>query len=140
MNDSTPIAKRPKKKSPTQRSLEKLRKEGWTCAITERWNAYAKLRQDLFGFIDVLAFRGNEVLAVQTTSGSNVSARLDKIHGLQSASLWLESPNRKIVIHGWAKRGGRGEVKHWDCRELFVAPFQVELPGQPELLGNFTPF
>lgn len=141
MNPTPTLVKKPKKKSPTARSLEKLRKEGWTCAITERWNPFAKLRQDLFGFVDLLCFRGNDVLAVQTTSGDNVSHRLEKIHGIQSASLWLESPNRKLVIHGWRLAGERGQVKRWFCRELFVEPFQV-VPlvsvVQPELLTPYS--
>lgn len=106
--------------SPTQRSLKKLRAEGWLVAITERWNPWSKTRQDLFGFVDLLAVRGDETLAVQTTSGSNVSARLEKIHSTQAASLWLESPSRKIVIHGWRKIGSRGKRKMWDCREVTV--------------------
>jgi hypothetical protein len=28
------------KNSPTQRSLSMLRGEGWTCQITEKWNAF----------------------------------------------------------------------------------------------------
>lgn len=107
-----------KKTSPTQRSLKYLRDQGYLVAVTERWNPFAKIRQDLFGFIDLLAIRGNETLAVQTTSGDNVSARVDKITALQSSKLWLESPNRKIVVHGWSKRGGFGERKLWTCREV----------------------
>lgn len=106
--------------SPTQRSLAKLRKEGWFVAITERWNQYAHVRQDLFGFIDLLAIKGDQTLAVQTTSGSNVAARIDKIKGIQASALWLESPNRKIVVHGWRKVGERGKRKLWECREVPV--------------------
>ena len=38
------------KTSPMQRSLKHLRDAGWTCAIVEHWNLHAKIRQDLFGF------------------------------------------------------------------------------------------
>jgi len=112
--------RRPKKTSPTQRSLAKLRAEGWTCAITEHWNPFAKLRQDLFGFIDILAMRGHFIMAVQTTSGGHVSDRGDKIRYLQTAQLWLESPMRLIVVHGWRKVGERGMVKRWECREVNI--------------------
>ena len=64
--------------SPTQLSLKKLRQEGYTVAIVEHWNAFARIRQDLFGFIDLLALKDKEVLAVQTTSASNMSARAKK--------------------------------------------------------------
>ena len=108
--------------SPTQRSLAKMRKEGWFCAITERWNPYANIRQDLFGFIDVLAMRGDVLLAVQTTSGGNVAARVEKIRATQAADLWLESPARRIVVHGWRKVGARGKRKMWECREVDITP------------------
>lgn len=113
--------------SPCQRSLAKLRKEGWFCAITERWNPFAKIRQDLFGFVDVLCLRGDQVLAVQTTSGSNASKRVQKIRETQAAALWLEGyPHRQIVVHSWAKRGGRGQVKRWDCVVIPILPPEVE--------------
>jgi hypothetical protein len=106
--------------SPTQRSLKKLRAEGWTCAIVERWNPWAKVRSDLFGFIDILAMSGDCLLAIQTTSGDNVSKRIDKIKTAQAASLWLESPSRKIIVHGWRKIGARGKRKLWECREVEI--------------------
>ncbi|MBI4326652.1 MAG: hypothetical protein HY674_15520 [Chloroflexi bacterium] len=43
--------------TPTQRSLSKLRAEGWLAVIVERWNPYDRVRQDLFGFADLLAIR-----------------------------------------------------------------------------------
>lgn len=103
--------------SPTQRSKAKLKAEGWPLiAVTERWNPFAHVRQDLFGFIDILACRENELLAVQTTSGPNVSARVEKIGANPAYQIWLASPNRRIEVHGWAKRGARGKRKLWTCR------------------------
>jgi len=110
--------KRKSAKSPTQRSLSLLRGRGYVVAITEHWNAHARLRVDLFGFIDVLAI-SPKMIAVQTTSGSNVSKRLSKIISLETAREWLEAGHR-IVIHGWAKQGPRGKVKRWTCREVEV--------------------
>jgi hypothetical protein len=107
-----------KKTSPTQRTLALLRKQGYTCAITEHWNTFAKLRNDLFGFVDVLAI-APQMIAVQTTSGDNVSHRLEKIRSIPAAREWLEDGHR-IIIHGWAKRGGRGQRKLWGCREVEV--------------------
>ncbi len=108
--------------SPTQRSKAKLQSEGYLVAIVERWNMYARVRQDLFGFIDLLALKGDETLAVQTTSGSNVSARIAKIRATQASAIWLESPSRKIVVHGWRLCGPRGKRKKWECREEFLKP------------------
>ena len=130
--------------TPTQRSLAKLRKEGWLVAIVEKWNPYVKIRQDLFGFGDLLAIRANTALIVQTTSGSNVSARLDKIKSSQAAKVWLESPSREIIIHGWRKAGARGKRKLWECREVQVSTLGMLdtgthdyfYPTQPEAAVN----
>ena len=32
--------------TPTQRSLKYLREQGYTVAITERWNPFARIRQE----------------------------------------------------------------------------------------------
>lgn len=112
--------------SPTQRTKAKLKAEGWPfVAVTERWNAFAKCRQDLFSFVDILALRQNELMAVQTTSGSNVSARLEKIRNAPAAAVWLSVPNHRLVVHGWSKRGARGERKLWTCREVEVTPLML---------------
>ncbi len=102
--------------SPTQRSKAKLQSEGYLVAIVEHWNSFVKRRMDMFGIFDLIAIRGDETLAVQTTSGSNVSARIAKIRATQASAIWLESPSRKIVVHGWARRGPRGKRKVWTCR------------------------
>ena len=68
-------------KSPTQRSLEYLREQGYFCAVVEKWNSFTKQRQDLWGWCDILAIRENEVLAVQVTS-TGVAERIKKIEDL----------------------------------------------------------
>ena len=111
--------------SPTQRSLKKLRDAGYLTCIVEKWIAAIKQRKDAFGFGDLLAIRGDETILVQTTSGANASARVNKIIELEEAKIWLSSPNRKIWVHGWAKRGGRGQRKLWTCseREITLADY-----------------
>ena len=106
--------------SPTQRTLALLRKSWPLVAITERWNPFAKVRQDLWGFVDVLCCRQDSLLAVQTTSGSNVSARYEKIALLPSVVHWLSNPACRLVIHGWRKVGAKGKRKLWTCREVEI--------------------
>ena len=65
------------KPSPTSRSLEVLREQGYTVEVVEKWNSFTKTKKDLFGFIDILAIKRDETLAVQATA-SGVSARLKK--------------------------------------------------------------
>lgn len=109
------------KTSPTQRSLRLLRERGYLVAVVERWNQYAMIRQDLWGFGDLLAVKDNEVLIVQTTSGANVAARLDKIATNDAAQMWRSGANRRVVVHGWRKVGGVGKRKLWECREVEVS-------------------
>jgi hypothetical protein len=97
--------------SPTQRSKKLLEKEGYLVGITEKWNAHARIRQDLFGFIDMIAVKENEVLGVQTTSYSNLSARVTKIL-LSECYPIVKASGIRIVAHGWKKnKSKRWEVK-----------------------------
>lgn len=106
--------------SPTQRTLAKLRAEGWMCGIVEHFNPHVKIRQDLFGFIDLICVRGDMTLAVQTTSGDHVADHVEKIRGLPAARTWASSIFRQIVVMGWRKVGPRGKRKLWECREVLV--------------------
>lgn len=97
--------------SPTQRSLKLLREQGYQVDVTEHWNAFARIRQDLFGFIDLLALRDGETLAVQTTSYSNVSARVKKITDHENLS-FVRKAGWGISVHGWHKsKSGKWEVR-----------------------------
>lgn len=101
--------------SPTARSKALLEKEGYKVAIVERWNPHANIRQDLFGFIDLLAIRENETLAIQTTSYSNVSSRITKIAEHDNVEA-VRKAGWRIVVHGWQKKGAR-----WECRVVDVS-------------------
>lgn len=89
-------------KSPTQRSLEYLREQGYHCEIVEKWNPWRRVRQDLWGWCDILAIRRDEVLAVQVTS-SGVAARIRKIQESETVAKVREAGIR-IECHGWTKR------------------------------------
>lgn len=100
--------------TPTQRSMELLRKDGYHVEVVEKWNSFTKTRKDLWGFIDLLAIRRDEVLAVQVTSGSNMSARRRKIaeHDLVGK---VREAGIRIELHGWLKGdNGRYLVKRED--------------------------
>jgi hypothetical protein len=98
--------------TPTARTLEELRRQGYTAAVVEHWNPWAKIRQDLYGFIDVLAIKEDEtgVFAVQTTD--HAANRMDKAQASPNLRVWLASGNR-FEVWGWNKRGARGERKTW---------------------------
>lgn len=116
--------------SPTQRSLAHLRSHGFTVGITEHWNSFVHRRQDLFGFIDLIGVHPDfGVLAVQTTSGSNLAARRTKILAEPRALSWLKAGG-KIVIHGWRKIGARGKRKIWELRaeNIVTGDFDEVMP------------
>lgn len=92
--------------SPTQRTLKYLRAAGYNAWIVEHWNAFARKRQDLYGFIDVLGLRKGETLAVQCTSASNVSSRVKKISEHENTAS-VRDAGWRIEVHGWTK-GKRG--------------------------------
>lgn len=104
--------------SPTQRTLAELRKRGYTAAITEHFNPHARVRQDLFGFIDILAVHPKgELLAIQTCSGEggDPAARVTKILALPVARLL--ACHCSIEVWSWARRGARGKRKLWTLKE-----------------------
>lgn len=105
--------------SPTQRSLKHLRDAGTIAQVVEHWQAFSRRRIDLFAVIDIVALdvANGRTVGVQTTSGSCVSARVKKIFEEPRAKAWLLCGNR-LLIHGWSKRGARGKVKRWTCREV----------------------
>lgn len=89
-------------KSPTQRSLEYLREQGYHPEVVERFNSFTKQRKDLWTWCDILAIRKDEVLAVQVTSSNNVSARIRKIQDSETIGL-VRDANIRVVVHGWGK-------------------------------------
>lgn len=109
--------------TPTQLSLRHLRGQGWPLVeVVERWNPHARIRQDLFGLLDIVAVDGDGVwattLGVQTTSASNVSARVRKLRDAEATRVLLGA-GWALIVHGWAKKGGRWvlarEVEITEC-------------------------
>lgn len=111
------------KTSPTQRTLKLLRDVGWHAAIVERWNPHAFIRQDLYGWIDIIAVHPVfGILGVQTTTQANAAARLEKARGNAALVAWVTAGG-KLAVHGWRKLKGRWQV---DARPV----------GIPELVGD----
>jgi len=114
-------------KTTTGRTLKRLREMGWDAAVVERYLAVCRVRQDMFGFADVLAFSEDRVLAVQTTTQANFAAHKPKIEALLVARRWVASDLRALELWGWAKRGERGKRKLWTVRRERV--FWTERSG-----------
>ena len=102
------------KKSPTQNSLDALRKEYSTVQVVEHWCPFSRRRKDLFGFVDILAVGNGETVAVQTTSWANVSARVKKI--TESDALPdLRKAGWTLRVHGWRKNKTTGK---FECKTV----------------------
>jgi hypothetical protein len=123
-------------KSPTARALADLRKDGRIAAIVERWNQWAKVRQDLFGFADILYLTEGSIVALQVTSATNHAARRTKILVEPNALAWLKAGGL-IELWSFAKQGPRGKVKKWVCRkeEIVEADF-TKRPVRPEVTAQ----
>lgn len=101
--------------SPTQRSLAHLKGLGYRAKVVEKWNPFAKIRQDLFGG-DILALKSGEpVLVIQCTTGAHHAARRTKLEEEGFTALWTGAGAR-LEVWSWAKQGPRGKRKAWMLR------------------------
>lgn len=99
--------------TPTSRTLKLLREQGYSdVQVVERWNHFAKIRQDLFKFIDIVGLSPeNTIDAIQATDYTNISHRRTKILALPSFLNWKRCGGRVLLI-GWKKNArGRWEPK-----------------------------
>lgn len=97
--------------SPMERSLKKLREDGYECFITEH---FARgLRHDLFGWCDIICLREGEVLAVQVTSRGNIAARVKKIT-VSPTLPFVRRAGIRVVVHGWGKLKAGWSLKEVD--------------------------
>lgn len=107
---------KPKRKSkgtsPTQRTLKHMRALGYVCDIVERRVPFQFVTKDLFGFIDVLCVKGEDIVGVQATSGDNVAARVTKITEHENWPLVCKAI--RVVVHGWRKNS----KNRWVLREV----------------------
>jgi hypothetical protein len=126
--------------TPTARSMKYFRDLGCIVAGVEKTlhmpNAPFPMKRDCFGFGDLLVVLpiGCGISLVQVTDISSMSARRNKI--VKGIAKDLENPKRvaeaiaardnarawlaaggRIFLHGWGKRGPRGEKKKWVLRE-----------------------
>ena len=108
-------------RGPTQRSLNLLRSQGYVVYIVESYNAYSKRRNDLFGFIDIAAIHPDKrgVLGVQTTTGSNLAARISKAEALPAYHTWLAAGNA-VEFHGWRKLKTGKKQRTWQPNILRI--------------------
>lgn len=99
--------------SPTQRSLAWARDQGYLAQVVEHWNPFARVRQDLFGIVDIVCVSAKGTLAIQATSASNVNARVEKMRASESLKV-LRDAGWAVQVHGWKKPTKKRRT--WDVR------------------------
>jgi len=89
-----------------------LVERGYTVERGESYNAHTKRKKDLYGWIDYVGLHSdhNGVLGIQTTSKSNLTARIKKAEAKPAYWLWLATGN-PAEFHGWYMDKGRWVVK-----------------------------
>ena len=107
--------------SPTERTLRRLRAEGFMVEVVERWNCFSKTKKDLFGCFDLLAISPDGVThAIQVTTGSNHAARIKKLRaashvttvGEVATLVTLNRANWVCTVESWSLRAnGRWEQR-----------------------------
>lgn len=102
--------KRRKPIKTTQLSLKHFRDIGYEAHKTEHWNSWARIRQDLLGFGDLLVFGFKQIILVQVTSQPNMGPRRKKIIESKQAKRWVKAGGR-IVLHGWQRKVKKGFVR-----------------------------
>ena len=97
-------AKSRKKKgiSPLQRSKKLLEEMGFTVAIVERWNPWAKVRQDLFGILDLLCIDELGTVGVQVTTLGHKQEHIDKMTAHPNLQRLLKA-GWEVRLHSWRK-------------------------------------
>jgi len=107
---------------PTKKTRELAAKRGWLIDTAEHFNTFTQRKTDMFGFIDLVALDGNNVIAIQATSGSNCAARVKKIleDREDEATRWLQSGGRILVI-AWRKLKGQRSIQFREI-EIVLTP------------------
>lgn len=110
-----------KGKSPTARSLERLRADGFIVEVVEKTIPRCFIKKDFIGCIDLIAFRKGEIIGIQATSGSNHAARRTKSLDVLELNSWIEA-GAHFEIWSWSKpKTGRS----WDLRRERLTPEQI---------------
>jgi len=93
-----------------QQTRKRLEEQGYLVELVESYNAFTKRKHDLWGFIDFLAIKRDDILAIQVTSKANMSSRRKKITEHDNVGKVREAGIR-IELWGFYKEGNRWQVK-----------------------------
>lgn len=114
--------------SPTQRTLRAMREQGRICGIVERFlmhvGPYGK-RQDLFGFIDLIAIDPVDGIIGVQSCGQDFVGHIRKMNEERNEVMFEWLKHAKVELWGWRKiRLKKGsKIKRWCPR---ISDFWLE--------------
>lgn len=119
-----------------ERTLSVCKELNFMVAKVEHFNTFAGVRQDLFGFIDLIAIHPRYGTIGIQVCGKDWSSHIKKLTGQRREALilWLASGSRCILV-GWRQLKTDG----WQprVREFTLADFEELTPEKIEALRNF---
>lgn len=120
--DRTPT-RRKKSVSAASRTLKVLKKDGWICALAEKWNPFVGIRQDLFGFMDILALKpGHRIRAINATTASEIGRHIEKYRENAALRYWLKSIGQPhFELWAWRRLKSTEEGKRVEWRPRVFA-------------------
>ena len=92
----------------TTKTLDLLREHGYKVGGVEKYQFHTRVRQDLFGWIDIIAIKEGELLGVQSTS---YQARKQHIDKMAEASI-------QDMISLWCKTGAKALMITWKKQKI----------------------
>lgn len=93
-------------------SITHAKSMNWLIDKTERWIPYAKIKKDLFGFIDLLAIDPEyNIYGIQATSYSNLNARVNKILTHENYER-VKNSKIQITVWAWKKKVTKGRTEY----------------------------
>ena len=97
----------------SQRAMKLSRQNGWLCAKTEQWIAAPHMpgggvRRDLFGWMDLIVLKDNQIVGVQACAMSGRASHFNK----------LREPAVAEAIAEWIAHGGGAELWAFSKRKV----------------------
>jgi len=102
----------------TARSLALCRRMGWLAQKVEHWNPWAKRRQDLFGFADILAIVPGQsgCLLIQVTAQYHAQQRQQKILQLEKQLRIILEAGNQVQVWCWNRQKRTWQLKRYQLR------------------------
>ena len=117
--------------SPTQRTLDLLRKRGWDCAIVEKFVGPLCIRQDAFGWMDILCIDPARGAVGVQSCGQSFSEHVHKLIEERGDIIKKWVAHHPAELIGWRKKkailadGSKGKADRWYPRIADVLVHQM---------------